>query len=201
MCWMQQLFGELGMTSPAPSTLHIDNQSAISVAKNPEHHGRMKHLDLANHWLRDRVAERKIQVVHLRTAQRTCLQICWQRHWQSLRSGSWGGWWDWLRMVDQGVVWKVINHLSWKGVWSRGCVGRCAQTPYISFDFIFYSMGNVHSVTIYRWFVPSPMYQTTYCWLTTLTFLFLLLNLIGRSYMHIIFTSLLFVFAFLGRFL
>jgi hypothetical protein len=38
-----------------------------------------------------------------------------------------------------------------------------AQTPYISFDFIFYSMGNVHSVTIYRWFVPSPMYQTTYC--------------------------------------
>jgi hypothetical protein len=64
---MQQLFGELGMTSPAPSTLHIDNQSAISVAKNPEHHGRMKHLDLANHWLRDRVAERKIQVVHLRT--------------------------------------------------------------------------------------------------------------------------------------
>jgi hypothetical protein len=24
------------------------------------------------------------------------------------------------------------------------CVGRCAQTPYISFDFIFYSMGNVY---------------------------------------------------------
>ena len=24
----------------------MDNQSAIAVAKNPEHHGRMKHLDL-----------------------------------------------------------------------------------------------------------------------------------------------------------
>ena len=46
ICWMQQLFQELGYSTPAPSTLFIDNQSAIAVAKNPEHHGRMKHLDL-----------------------------------------------------------------------------------------------------------------------------------------------------------
>jgi hypothetical protein len=36
---MQQLLQEIGFTSPAPSTLFIDNQSAISVAKNLEHHG------------------------------------------------------------------------------------------------------------------------------------------------------------------
>ena len=35
--------------------LHMDNQSAISVSKNPEHHGRMKHLDLRFYWLRDQV--------------------------------------------------------------------------------------------------------------------------------------------------
>ncbi|KZT16843.1 hypothetical protein NEOLEDRAFT_1023340, partial [Neolentinus lepideus HHB14362 ss-1] len=29
-----------------PSMLSIDNQSALAVAKNPEHHGCMKHLDL-----------------------------------------------------------------------------------------------------------------------------------------------------------
>jgi hypothetical protein len=57
ICWMQQLLQEIGFTSPAPSTLFIDNQSAISVAKNPEHHGQMKHLDLAFFWLRDKVAE------------------------------------------------------------------------------------------------------------------------------------------------
>ncbi|KIJ10579.1 hypothetical protein PAXINDRAFT_40018, partial [Paxillus involutus ATCC 200175] len=28
-----------------PSVLHIDNQSAIQVAKHPEHHGCMKQLD------------------------------------------------------------------------------------------------------------------------------------------------------------
>ena len=29
ICWMQQLLHEIGYTSPAPSTLFIDNQSAI----------------------------------------------------------------------------------------------------------------------------------------------------------------------------
>jgi len=33
----------------------MDNQSAISVSKNPEHHSRMKHLDLRSYWLRDKV--------------------------------------------------------------------------------------------------------------------------------------------------
>jgi hypothetical protein len=41
----------------------------MSVAKNPEHHGRMKHLDLAFYWLRDKVEEKRIQVTHLRTEE------------------------------------------------------------------------------------------------------------------------------------
>jgi len=56
--WMRQFLGELGYSSSSsssPSTLLMDNQSAISVSKNPEHHGRMKHLDLRWYWLRDAV--------------------------------------------------------------------------------------------------------------------------------------------------
>ena len=53
--WMRNLLSEIGLTSSTPSSLLIDNQSAISVAKNPEHHGRMKHLDLSFYWLRDAV--------------------------------------------------------------------------------------------------------------------------------------------------
>jgi hypothetical protein len=44
--WMRQFLGELGYPQHGPSILQMDNQSAISVSKNPEHHGRMKHLDL-----------------------------------------------------------------------------------------------------------------------------------------------------------
>ena len=53
--WMRNLMLEIGLPCSIPSTLLIDNQSAISVAKNPEHHGRMKHLDLSFYWLRDAV--------------------------------------------------------------------------------------------------------------------------------------------------
>jgi hypothetical protein len=67
--WMQKLLGELGYTVPMPTTLFMDNQSAISVAKNPEHHGRMKHLDLCFYWLRDKVEQGYIEPVYLQTDQ------------------------------------------------------------------------------------------------------------------------------------
>ena len=49
--WMCNLMHELGIPLPGASSLLIDNQSVISVAKNAEHHGRMKQLDLCYYWL------------------------------------------------------------------------------------------------------------------------------------------------------
>ena len=66
--WVQNLLKELGYTPSAPAKLYMDNQSAMSVAKNPEHHGRMKHLDLCYYWLRDQVAIKKIQPLYLMPA-------------------------------------------------------------------------------------------------------------------------------------
>jgi hypothetical protein len=65
--WLRNLLGELGYKFSSPSSLYIDNQSALSVAKNPEHHGRMKHLDLRLYWLRDEVEKGNINLIHLRT--------------------------------------------------------------------------------------------------------------------------------------
>ena len=50
------------------SPLYLNNQSAIAISKNPEHHGRMKHLDLRHYWLRDVVKEGKIDVKYIPTA-------------------------------------------------------------------------------------------------------------------------------------
>ena len=58
---------ELGYSVKSPSDLWVDNQSAIQVAKNPEHHGRMKHLDLNYFWLRDQVAYGVIMPKYLPT--------------------------------------------------------------------------------------------------------------------------------------
>ena len=48
---MHNLLLELGYSVSGPSPLLMDNQSAIQVSKNPEHHGRMKQFDLAHYWL------------------------------------------------------------------------------------------------------------------------------------------------------
>jgi hypothetical protein len=72
--WMRNLLTEFGFDFTSPSPLLIDNNSAVSVAKNPEHHGCMKHLDLRFHWLRDTVEAGHISPIHvpmMRAAQRS----------------------------------------------------------------------------------------------------------------------------------
>jgi hypothetical protein len=65
--WMRQLMGELGYDISGPSLLRMDNQSAIAVNKNPEHHGRMKHLSLRLFWLRDAVQDGLISLTFVAT--------------------------------------------------------------------------------------------------------------------------------------
>jgi hypothetical protein len=67
LIWMRSLLGEFGYQINDASTLCIDNMSAINVSKNPEHHGRMKHLDLKFHWLRDKVEAGIIRPKHVGT--------------------------------------------------------------------------------------------------------------------------------------
>jgi len=55
IAWMRNIFSEFEYGVKEPSTLKMDNQNAITVSKNPEHHGCMKHLNLHLYWLRDKV--------------------------------------------------------------------------------------------------------------------------------------------------
>jgi hypothetical protein len=63
--WMRQLLGELDFSIAGPLLLLLDNQSAIQVGKNPEHHGRMKHLDLCFFWLRNIVSAGQIVLCYV----------------------------------------------------------------------------------------------------------------------------------------
>ena len=67
--WMRNILTEFGYPPSYLSTLFIDNKSRIDVSKNPEHHGRMKHLDLRLYWLRDAVQESLISPVYVPTRQ------------------------------------------------------------------------------------------------------------------------------------
>ena len=58
------LLNELGFTQRAPTILHMDNQSAIALAKNTGSQGRAKHIDIRYHFLRNKIEEGVIPIVH-----------------------------------------------------------------------------------------------------------------------------------------
>ena len=69
IAWVRNLLTEFGYSlSESPSTLYMDNNSAIAVAKNPEHHGRLKHMQLRLYWLRDVIEQGMIAPEYVPTA-------------------------------------------------------------------------------------------------------------------------------------
>jgi hypothetical protein len=67
IAWMQHLLQELEYGLTSASSLLMDNQSAIVVARNPEHHGHICHLDPAHHWLCEQVEAGVIDVKYVPT--------------------------------------------------------------------------------------------------------------------------------------
>jgi hypothetical protein len=55
------------MSKYAPTTLLCDNQGAISLAKNPTHHAKTKHVDVQLHFIRDHIEKGTIKVEYCPT--------------------------------------------------------------------------------------------------------------------------------------
>ena len=65
--WLRRLTTELGQVSSRPTTIYEDNQSAISMCKNPQYHGRAKHIDIRHHYIREQVSNKMIEVKYCPT--------------------------------------------------------------------------------------------------------------------------------------
>ncbi|CCA72510.1 hypothetical protein PIIN_06447 [Serendipita indica DSM 11827] len=64
--WMWSFLDEIGYDIASyPSTLFVDNASAIQVAKNPERQSTMKHVHRSFNWIREMVANNEIRVAHV----------------------------------------------------------------------------------------------------------------------------------------
>ncbi len=55
--WLRQLIAEITSSEKTSILLHEDNQSAIAMAKNPQFHGRAKHIDIRHHYVREQVSK------------------------------------------------------------------------------------------------------------------------------------------------
>ena len=62
--WLRNLLQELGYSFPKPSPLFVDNQSTIQVLNDAVHHSRMKHIPVAEFWIRNEVSKAMSISVH-----------------------------------------------------------------------------------------------------------------------------------------
>jgi hypothetical protein len=65
--WLRRLLTELGLDLTSPTTIHVDNQSAIAIARNPEFHDRTKHIEVRYHFLRQVVDGGEVELEYVPT--------------------------------------------------------------------------------------------------------------------------------------
>lgn len=63
--WLRSLLTELKIQPSSSIPLHVDNEGAEALAKNPEHHTRTKHIDTRYHFICECVSSRKVSVQHV----------------------------------------------------------------------------------------------------------------------------------------
>ena len=59
--------GDLGLGQKIP-VLHCDSQSAIALALNPVYHAKTKHIDVRYHFVRECLADKKLDLVKVSTS-------------------------------------------------------------------------------------------------------------------------------------
>lgn len=63
--WLRTILKELQVISSEPTNLFVDNQSAIRLMKNSEHHKLTKHIDIKYHYIRECVENHNIVVKYV----------------------------------------------------------------------------------------------------------------------------------------
>ena len=58
--WIRELNSDLGNQQSQPTLILEDNQLTIAMAKNPQYHGRSKHINSKFHFVREQVSNSKV---------------------------------------------------------------------------------------------------------------------------------------------
>ena len=61
--YLRKLLADLGCKADSPTVLKEDNQGAIQLSRNPRFHNRTKHIDVAFHFIHERIASNEVKVV------------------------------------------------------------------------------------------------------------------------------------------
>jgi hypothetical protein len=65
--WVQKLLTELGVQHPPKARLWCDNLGATYLSANPIFHARTKHIEIDFHFVRERVAQKLLEIHFIHT--------------------------------------------------------------------------------------------------------------------------------------
>ena len=60
--WMKQMLEEMNFQVRTPVIVNIDNQSAMKIAENDVDHSRTKHIDIKNHFIKNEINDKMIEL-------------------------------------------------------------------------------------------------------------------------------------------
>lgn len=63
--WLRSLLSELKLRPLSTIPLHVDNEGAEALARNPPHHSRTKHIHTRYHFVRECVQDGSVTVRHV----------------------------------------------------------------------------------------------------------------------------------------
>jgi transposase InsO family protein len=73
--WQRAILAQAGVSTDQPMLILTDNQGAMALAKNPNHHQRSKHIDIRYHYVRQQVSKRTVQLDYIATADQAADQL------------------------------------------------------------------------------------------------------------------------------
>lgn len=66
-CWLRKILMDFNIDLEKPVEIYEDNQSAISIANNPENNKRLKHLDIKHFFIKEKIEQGLVNVLYIRT--------------------------------------------------------------------------------------------------------------------------------------
>ncbi len=99
--WLRQLLSKLSFNTLSPTVLHIDNQSTIMIAKNPEFHDCTKHINVHYHFLWQVIEDGMVELCYIPTGDQVADMLT-----KGLPPASFNKFWDVMGVCCLGCIRK-----------------------------------------------------------------------------------------------
>ncbi|KAK3036184.1 hypothetical protein RJ639_030254 [Escallonia herrerae] len=69
--WLRRLLSVLKIIKSWPMKLYCDNKAAVNIAQNPVHNDRTKHVEVDHHFIKEKIDDGSVYLMHVPTREQT----------------------------------------------------------------------------------------------------------------------------------